>query len=485
MRDLWPVLTPRSIGDHERTTVVVHSISMDVPAQLVPVFGAYEERFLCLLLTLLRGVRSRVVYVTSQPILPRLVEYWFHLVPELDTAEARSRLSLVALSDGGPAPLAQKLLRHPRVLERIRRLVVDPNLAVIVPFSTSRYEVELSARLGLPVFGMDPALAPFGTKSGSRRLFREEGVPHPVGVEGVHTLRDVIDAVRAIRGERPGLRDVIVKLDHGVSGLGNGLVNVAGAESRRELEVRILDARLEDEASGIEQFYAQLATQGGIVEERISAPELRSPSVQLRASPMGDFEILSTHDQLLGGTHGQSFLGASFPADPSYAPAIAWEAAKVGRRLAAEGAVGRFALDFVVTRNVAGEWEPYAIEINLRAGGTTHPFMALQSLTDGLYDPEHAVFRGGDGTPKFYVASDHLESPAYAALTPEDLLDVIGERGLGWNPEVECGLAFHLVSALAVAGRIGVTAIGNSPEQAAGLYASVERALEDEVASLA
>jgi hypothetical protein len=248
--------------------------------------------------------------------------------------------------------------------------------------------------------------------------------------------------------------------------------------------VRILDARLEDEAEGIEHFYAQLAREGGIVEERIVAPEIRSPSVQLRASPMGDIEILSTHDQLLGGTHGQSFLGATFPADRDYASRIAWEAAKIGHRLAREGAVGRFALDFVVARRPGGDWDPYAIEINLRAGGTTHPYMALQSLTDGLYEPEHGIFRGGDGTPKYYVASDHLESPAYAALTPEDLLDVIGERGLGWDHERECGLAFHLVSALAVAGRIGVTAVGDTPEQAAAFYASVERALEDEVAAL-
>ena len=37
------------------------------------------------------------------------------------------------------------------------------------------------------------------------------------------------------------------------------------------------------------------------------------------------------------------------------------------------------ALDFVVVRS-NGKWEPYAIEINLRKGGTTHPFLTLQFL---------------------------------------------------------------------------------------------------------
>ncbi|MFN2467443.1 MAG: peptide ligase PGM1-related protein [Gaiellaceae bacterium] len=483
MRALWPTLTLRAIGDEERTVVVVHSISLDVPDHIAPVFPAYEERFLCFVLSLLRAPRSRVVYVTSQPILPRLVDYWFRLVPELDTPEARQRLTLVALSDGSNQPLTKKLLRHPRVLERIRGLVSHPEHSLIVPFAMSRYEVELAVRLGLPIYGCHPGLLHWGTKTGSRRIFAEEDVPHPAGTEGVSTLDDVIVAIREIRARRPDVREVVVKLDRGVGGLGNGVVRVEGAETRRQLERRALEIRLEDDAPGAHDFYEALASESGIVEERIVAGEVRSPSVQMRASPTGDVEILSTHDQVLGGTHGQTYLGSLFPADTEYAALIAWEALKAGRRLAREGAIGRFAVDFVVSRDGPGEWRPSAIEINLRAGGTTHPFMALQALTDGDYVAPEATFIA-HGAPKFYVATDHLESPRYAVLTPEDFLDVVAERGLAWDPESGAGLAFHLVSALAVAGRIGVTAIGNTREEARSLYTSVERALEDEVSSL-
>ena len=58
LRDFWHTLTLRSIGDLERTVVVVHSIGLDVPDHLVPVFPAYEERFLCLVLSLC-GARAR------------------------------------------------------------------------------------------------------------------------------------------------------------------------------------------------------------------------------------------------------------------------------------------------------------------------------------------------------------------------------------------------------------------------------------------
>src|SRR5919201_1010521 len=112
-RTLWPSVTLRSIGEVERTVVVVHSISFDVPDQLIPVFPAYEERFLCLVLSLLRAPRSRVVYVTSQPILPRLLDYFFRLVPELDTPDSRARFHVVSLVDAANRPLTEKLLEGP------------------------------------------------------------------------------------------------------------------------------------------------------------------------------------------------------------------------------------------------------------------------------------------------------------------------------------------------------------------------------------
>ena len=320
LRTLWPSVTLRSIGDVERTVVVVHSISMDVPEHLVPVFPAYEERFLCLVLSLLRAPRSRVVYVTSQPILPRLLDYYFGLVPDLDTPEARSRFRVVSLCDGRTIPLTRKLLARPGAVERIRALVADPEVAFLLPFATSRDEVELAVRLGLPLFGADPALDWLGTKSGSRRVFAEEVVPHPLG-QDVDGSTDVAAALRSLRAVRPELRRAVLKLDRGVSGLGNALVDVEAAVAGR-----LRDAlELEDVEQDVDAYLEALDAEGGIVEERIDGTDFRSPSVQLRISPAGKVDILSTHDQVLGGPHGQTYFGCLFPADHEYASRIAAE----------------------------------------------------------------------------------------------------------------------------------------------------------------
>src|SRR6266540_3991408 len=369
LADVWPALTLRSRAAMPRTNVVVHSLSNDPPAHLAPVLPAYEERFLCLVLGLLRTPESRVVYVTSLPVLPRIVDYWLGLVPGLDSVDARRRLSLVSLGDGTIEPLSAKLLSRPHTLDRIRRDVVFPRLGVIVPFVVTDLEVELALTLGLPLYGSHPRLSAMGSKAGARRLFAEEAVSHPKGVDDVCDQRDLVDAIRSLGELQPGLSGVVVKLNDGFGGNGNALIDLQSADGA-SIDAAVRGLAPEDSSISSEEFMALLERGGGIVEERITGDEYRSPSVQLRASPTGEVEVLSTHDQILGGPNGLTFRGSSFPADREYALDITGEALKLGRRLAREGAVGRFAIDFVTVRDDGGPWRSYAIEINLRCGGT-------------------------------------------------------------------------------------------------------------------
>src|SRR5437899_8928193 len=114
------------------------------------------------------------------------------------------------------------------------------------------------------------------------------------------------------------------------------------------LEERLRAMQFELEGVTYDSYMKELRERKGVVEERIMGEEFRSPSVQLRVTPLGKVELLYTHDQLLGGPSGQSYLGCVFPADSGYAALIPREPAKVGRRIANEGVIGRFALDFVV-----------------------------------------------------------------------------------------------------------------------------------------
>ena len=69
-----------------------------------------------------------------------------------------------------------------------------------------------------------------------------------------------------------------------------------------------------------ERYTGKLTETGGIVEELIAGRDFRSPSAQLRVTPLGEVEALSTHDQMLGSPSGQAYLGCKFPASPEYGP---------------------------------------------------------------------------------------------------------------------------------------------------------------------
>ena len=473
------------LSEDEQTIVVVPSLTVDRPGLQGSVIQAYEERFLFLLL-LLRQPRARMVYVTSQMILPGVVDYYLDLLPGVIPSHARPRLHLVAPLDGSARPLSVKLLERPRLIERIRALIPDPDRAHLVPFNTTELERDLALALGIPMYGADPRFFHFGTKSGCRQLFAEEGVPHPLGEEGLTDVAGAVAAIRRMREQKPELEQVLMKLNEGVSGDGNATVRLdwlpaPGAAGEGEaIEERVREMSFEVPTVVYDEYVAKLEERGGVVEERIVGEEVRSPSVQLRVTPLGRLELLSTHDQLLGGPTGQSYLGCRFPADPAYAATITREAAKIGERLAQEGVIGRFALDFVTVRKPDGGWDPYAIELNLRKGGTTHPFLTLQFLTDGAYDPEAATFTAPSGRLKFFVASDHVESPSYRVLVPDDLFDIVVRHGLHFDQSRQTGVVFHMMSALAEHGRVGMTAVGESPREADELYERAVSVLDAE-----
>ena len=169
-----------------------------------------------------------MVYVTSMPIHEHVIEYYLSLLPGVIPSHARARLTLVSVGDSSPTPLTDKLLERPRLLARIASLVPDPARSHLLPYNSTTRERDLSLMLGIPMYAADPRLYPLGTKTGCRRVFAEAGVAHPFGAEDLHSVDDVVDAVLDLHAARPAARWAMVKLNEGVSGSGNALVDLAG-----------------------------------------------------------------------------------------------------------------------------------------------------------------------------------------------------------------------------------------------------------------
>jgi hypothetical protein len=478
--NLWKSI--ECLNQDEQTIVVVPSLTVDItlPGSELQ---AYEERFLFLLL-LLRQPRARLIYVTSQVILPSIVDYYLGLLPGVIASHARQRLFLVTPQDGAPQPLSVKLLQRPRLIKKLKSLILDTDRAHLLPFNTTTHERNLALRLGIPMYATDPKFLHFGTKTGCRKLFSNLGISHPSGFEDLYTLEDLVKSIIELRKNHPQLSKLIVKLNEGVSGYGNAVVNlqqVSETGDNRDQVLRcVQQMKFESQELTLEIYLEKLSKVGGVIEECIEAKVLKSPSVQLRITPLGKVELLSTHDQLLGGPSGQSFIGSCFPAHPGYAPSITRDAAQVGEYLANQGVIGRFAIDFVSAKTYSQGWKSYAIELNLRKGGTTHPFLTLQFLTDGTYDPEKAEFRTPNGQIKCFVASDHVESPLYRAFTPDEIFDIAVRHGFHFDQTRQTGVVFHMMSSLGDRGRMGLTAVENSHMKAELLFTKMVETLNTE-----
>ena len=137
-----------------------------------------------------------------------------------------------------------------------------------------------------------------------------------------------------------------------------------------------------------------------------------------------------------------------------------------------DAVVSRFGVDFLACRAAPGApWTLQALEINLRMGGTTHPFLALRFLIDGgTLDTASGLFKTTEGVAKFYRSTDNLQADAYRGLTPEELFDIVTVHRLHYNQATGRGVLFHMLGALSEHGKVGLTAIGDSREDAEALY---------------
>jgi hypothetical protein len=457
-----------------KTVVVAPSLTLD-PEILGQIAGHvhYEERMLCLLL-LLRMPATRVIYVTSMPIDEAIVDYYLHLLSGVTARHARRRLTLLACYDGSNRSLTRKILERPRLIARIRENLPPGQLAHLTGFNITPLEEALAEKLGIPIYGCPSALAQWGTKSGSRELFRRAGVPMPPGFEHLRTPSEVGAALSALKREFPWLKKAMVKLNDGFSGDGNAIFTYP--KQVGEIAPDQLAGNLKVVAATLSYalFMEKLAEMGGIVEafvdgESVDGADKESPSVQCRITPVGEVEVISTHDQVLDDQTGQVYLGASFPARAEYAAEIGEMGRKIAIELRGLGALGRFGVDFMSVRQ-EGRWVHYAIEINLRKGGTTHPYLMLYLLTGGRYVPEEGMFYTPQGRSRYYFTTDNLQAEAYKTLTPEDLIDWAICRRLHFDGTTQEGVLFHLLGALPQYGKLGVLCIGQSPEHARALY---------------
>jgi hypothetical protein len=420
----------------------------------------YEERLLFLLLAL-RHPELRVVYLTSTPLDKAIVRYHLDFLP--DPTAARERLDLVSLDDPSPLPLTRKVAARPDVIDRLRAQVREAGDAWLLPFNVTPLEQRVAELAGLAIYGPRPELATLGSKSGSRRVAREAGVPVVAGLEDLYSVDEIeVAATRLLHGRPERTGALMLKLNDGYSGLGNAIIE--------NLARPITSATTRFSAPGETwaSFGAKVAERGAVVEALLRPTRMTLPSVLVRITPGGGIAVVATHEQVVGGPNDDIYLGCRFPAEDRYRAVLRDHGERVGKVLASRGVIGMFGIDFMVAREPGGD-EVYLGEINLRLGGTTHPFGMALLATGASYEHSTGHLVVG-GHPLSYVATDNLESARLIGSAPAQAVERIRRRGLALEPGTARGATLHMLGAVSRYGKIGFTCIGTSEEEAKDVY---------------
>ena len=107
-------------------------------------------------------------------------------------------------------------------------------------------------------------------------------------------------------------------------------------------------------------------------------------------------------------------------------------------------------------------------KVNCAWEGTTHPCWSFDP-TGGELDRSSDFFTPR-GRAKYYRSSDNVESEAYRGLLPEDLIDILVMHRLDYSHRTSTGVLFHMIGAVSQFGKVGMTAIGDSRQEADQLF---------------
>jgi hypothetical protein len=440
-----------------------------------------------------------LLYVAAPAIIDaeEQIEYYLGLVPPApggSEASRRNLVQLLSLDDSSARWLSTKVLDTERqesaqARKRIRDFVhrersagADVRLSYYEPSATLERFAE---ELGIPGDQVSSRFIELGTKSSSRQLLAEAGIPLPAGTPEYRSLAELVDGVAGL--VRQGYYRQVLKLsstEYG-GGFGNALLDLSELRLRDVADEDLgetvhglmpLRTVMADAKIGWAEFAAWIARSGVLAEELIDGDEVRSPSYQGTIDADGRVTTISTHEQVLGDL-GQIFTGCSFPASAEYRRSVIEYGIAAGWRLAELGVRGGdYGVDFIAARH-GDQWDLRGCELNLRTTATKHGFAMTTGLLDVMPDESGRLFTGG--SERVYQSSDAITDPRYRGLRPRDLIEAVRSSPLAYDHGRKTGVVLHMMSAVIEYGKFGAVAIGTDSEHAEALIAGLRMLVND------
>ncbi|MGH3854269.1 MAG: hypothetical protein ACRDR6_12410 [Pseudonocardiaceae bacterium] len=212
--------------------IVLYSMDYgDTVVRTLPYVHYLSERGLHHLSDLQRR-DTRIVLITPANLDPYILDYHFRELYQLDEAQAREALGrLIVIT---PAPktgrsLGERVLMDPKTLERLDEERKKASAVELINYAPSPASETLAAQLGVErEEGPYRLSLRWGSKSGSKEIFRIADVPTPTGSSTVFKSgKDLESRVLQMAQSTPPPRRLVIKLNDPSWGnaIGNAVID--------------------------------------------------------------------------------------------------------------------------------------------------------------------------------------------------------------------------------------------------------------------
>lgn len=185
-RKMWPYLKHlqrteihiNSFGLEEFQRKTIYKLKQKENSQLGRIFRV-------------RDPNVRIILIVPFPLTPEIQDYYIKMLTLVDLPDARNRVRFVVPENyvkfSRHLSLTQQLLLSPMAMRKVKEMIMGEE-CYIVPGKMSKYDVQLSVQLSIPILGGDPGKTElYSTKSGAKDIFRKLAIPTPLGA---HAIKD-------------------------------------------------------------------------------------------------------------------------------------------------------------------------------------------------------------------------------------------------------------------------------------------------------
>ena len=218
--------------------LVIPSLSFS-PTELATIPGVkhYEERVLYVLLALQNDPSTRLTIVTSAPIPEWILRYFYSLLQgdnHTTVDDYSTQVEFLSLHDESKSRcLTEKILSRPDILRRLQSPVENRPRRTLMVYRGTRFEAQLSQILQLPYYAAKEEHYIYGTKHGSRSLFRDVGVPCADGTyDAAFSATDLSRGIWSVLERHNCATKGVVKLADGFSGMGNAIIDLTNIQEQ-------------------------------------------------------------------------------------------------------------------------------------------------------------------------------------------------------------------------------------------------------------